>query len=115
MNTYQIGSEGLSLSKISEILKSNAQLELSVEAKERIESGRLFLESYLEKNKEPVYGINTGFGALCNVRIQDSDLAKLQRNLIVSHASGTGETAPAIVSKLMLLLKVQALSKQNSV
>src|SRR5699024_5634406 len=58
---------------------------------------------------EPMYGINTGFGALANKRINDEQLEQLQRNLILSHAVGVGDLIPKEMSKLMLQLKIHAL------
>ena len=57
---------------------------------------------------EPVYGINTGFGKLASVRIGDEDLEKLQRNIVLSHAAGTGEPSPVPVIRLMMALKLPA-------
>lgn len=54
----------------------------------------------------PVYGINTGFGKLASVRIEDDDLAKLQRNIVLSHAAGTGEPSPVPIIRLMMALKL---------
>ncbi|UPT67204.1 MAG: aromatic amino acid lyase [Sphingobacteriales bacterium JAD_PAG50586_3] len=62
----------------------------------------------------PIYGINTGFGALYNVKIEDSQLALLQKNLVMSHACGMGAEVPQHIVKLMLLLKVQSLAYGNS-
>ena len=55
---------------------------------------------------EPVYGINTGFGKLASVRIADDDLATLQRNIVLSHAAGTGAPSPAKIVRLMMALKL---------
>ena len=55
---------------------------------------------------EPVYGINTGFGKLASVRIEAADLARLQRNIVLSHCAGVGEPMPASVTRLMLALKI---------
>ena len=57
----------------------------------------------------PVYGVNTGFGRLASVRIETGDLALLQRNIVLSHAAGTGEPMPAPVVRLMLALKLASL------
>ena len=63
---------------------------------------------------EPVYGINTGFGKLAMVRIAEQDLALLQRNIVLSHAAGTGEPMPASVARLMMVLKFTALAQGAS-
>jgi len=62
----------------------------------------------------PIYGINTGFGRLASVRVPDSDLAQLQQNIVLSHAAGVGEAAPAPVVRLMMALKLVALGRGAS-
>ena len=63
---------------------------------------------------EPVYGINTGFGKLASVRIEDSDLATLQRNIVLSHAAGVGEPLAPAVTRLMIALKLASLAQGAS-
>jgi histidine ammonia-lyase len=60
--------------------------------------------------KEPIYGVTTGFWSLCNVSVAPSQLSQLQKNLMMSHACGMGEEVPQEVVKLMLFLKIQSLS-----
>jgi histidine ammonia-lyase len=64
----------------------------------------------MESNELPIYGINTGFGSLCNVEISQENLSKLQENLVKSHACGTGDEVPKEIVKILLLLKIQSLS-----
>ena len=54
----------------------------------------------------PVYGINTGFGKLASVRIDDADLATLQRNIVLSHCAGVGEPMPVPIARLMIALRL---------
>jgi histidine ammonia-lyase len=63
---------------------------------------------------EPVYGINTGFGKLAAVRIEADDLARLQRNIVLSHAAGVGDPMPVPVARLMMALKVASLAQGAS-
>lgn len=63
---------------------------------------------------EAVYGINTGFGKLANVRISDDDLLTLQRNIVLSHAAGVGEPMPVPVARLMMALKLGSLAQGAS-
>ena len=63
---------------------------------------------------QPVYGINTGFGKLASVRIGDDDLAALQRNIVLSHAAGTGDPSPVPVVRLMMALKLASLAQGAS-
>jgi histidine ammonia-lyase len=63
---------------------------------------------------EPVYGINTGFGKLANVKISDDDLLTLQRNIVLSHAAGVGEPMPVPIARLMMALKLASLAQGAS-
>ncbi len=114
MKSHNISPAQLTFEIISEILAEKKTLSLSAEAKKRISNCRTFLEKKLAASKAPIYGINTGFGSLCDVKISNSDLEKLQQNLVMSHACGTGDEVPQDIVKLMLLLKIQSLSYGNS-
>ena len=107
-------TQKLTFETISEIISENAKLVLSAEAKKNILRCREYLDKKMVSQKEPIYGINTGFGSLCDVIIPNEDLEKLQRNLVMSHACGTGDEVPNDIVKLMLLLKIQALSYGKS-
>ena len=116
MKKYKIAEkdEVLTLDIIESILEENKKLELSENAKANIERCRKYLDEKMTKSKEPVYGVTTGFGSLCNTKISLEDLSKLQHNLVVSHSCGVGEEVPQEIVRLMLLLKVQSLSYGNS-
>ncbi len=88
-------------------------LEITSEATQRLVMNRTYLDDILKGGKT-FYGINTGFGSLCNVRIQDHELSQLQENLVCSHACGMGDEVPQEIVRWMLLLKVHALSKGYS-
>ncbi len=82
-------------------------------------SGRRIAESAAAVTRilargEPVYGINTGFGKLASVRIGDDDLARLQRNIVLSHAAGVGEPMPEPIARLMIALKLASLAQGAS-
>jgi histidine ammonia-lyase len=78
-----------------------------------IEASARAVEAIVGKG-EPVYGINTGFGKLASVRIEAGDLARLQTNIVLSHAAGVGEPMPANVARLMLGLKLASLAQGAS-
>ncbi len=109
-NIHYISSELLDLPKIKLILDENKTLELSEEATLNINKSKSYLDKKIENNTTPIYGINTGFGSLYNVKIEHSDLTKLQENIVMSHACGTGDLVPKAIVKIMLLLKIQSLS-----
>lgn len=92
---------------------SPATIEVSAAAKGRIDHNRSYLDNIL-KQGNTYYGINTGFGSLCNVRIKDEELSQLQENLVCSHACGMGDEVPEDIVRLMLLLKVHGLSQGYS-
>lgn len=114
MEHHHISAEHLSLERIREIIDRHLPLALSEDSKQRILRCRAYLDNKMENQKEPIYGITTGFGSLCNISVGKEDLATLQKNLVMSHACGTGERVPNEVVKLMLLLKAQSLSYGHS-
>ena len=111
---HYISADLLSIEKINEIISYDLKLELSEEARINIEKCRNYLDEKMKSHDKPIYGINTGFGSLCNVKIAGENLSKLQENLVKSHACGTGDEVPHEIVKLMLLLKVQSLSYGHS-
>ena len=113
-NTYKIGEKPISLSDISKIIKEDIKIELSDISIEKVISCRKYLDKKMKSSSYPIYGINTGFGSLCNNKISEDSLEQLQRNLVISHACGIGETVPNDVVKIMMLLKIQSLSYGHS-
>lgn len=107
---HYISSEVLSLETVHEIISHHKSIALSEEAKVNIQKCREYLDAKMISEETPIYGINTGFGSLCNVKISNENLSQLQENLVKSHACGTGEEVPLAIVKLMLLLKIQSLS-----
>ena len=113
-NIHYISSELLQLETIQAIITEHKLLSLSEEAQLNIQKCREFLDKKMANTDAPIYGINTGFGSLCNVKISNENLAKLQENLVKSHACGTGDEVPQEIVKIMLLLKIQSLSYGHS-
>jgi len=114
MKTYTISTKKLVFKQIFEIIKENQTLELSEESKTLINKCRSYLDTKMSTQKEPIYGITTGFGSLCNYSISTAELSKLQENLVKSHACGMGDIVPTHIVKLMILLKIQSLSFGHS-
>lgn len=114
MNTHYISSEELTFAQVESILNNNFKLALSDDAVARIQRCRDYLDKKMENQDKPIYGVTTGFGSLCDHNISKTDLSTLQKNLVMSHACGTGEYVPKEIIRLMLLLKVQSLSYGNS-
>ncbi len=86
------------------------RLALSNDARQRITVCREYLDKKMATQKEPIYGITTGFGSLCNISIDADQLSQLQKNLVMSHSCSIGERVPAEIVRLMLLTKIQSLS-----
>jgi histidine ammonia-lyase len=105
----------LTLNELKNFLADkDSKVALTEATKKSILDCRNFLDEKLKNNNGPIYGINTGFGSLCNVIIPDNDLEQLQENLVKSHACGMGLEVPQEIVKLMLLLKIQSLSYGKS-
>lgn len=111
---HYISSSVIDLEEIRDITAHKKKLALSEEAVLNIEKARKYLDDKMKENKTPIYGINTGFGSLCNVKISSENLTQLQENLVMSHACGTGEKVSKPIIRLMLLLKIQSLSYGHS-
>ncbi|WP_396178746.1 histidine ammonia-lyase [Flavobacterium sp.] len=109
-STHYISSNTLTIEEIHYIVVEHKKLALSEEAKVNIQKCRDYLDQKMASHDAPIYGINTGFGSLCNIKISNENLSQLQENLVKSHACGTGDEVPQEIVKIMLLLKIQSLS-----
>ena len=114
MNTHYISAERLTIERVGEILEKHIPIALSADAENRIVRCREYLDNKMKESSEPIYGVSTGFGSLCNISISYDELGTLQKNLVMSHACGTGERVPSEIVRLMLLLKIQSLSYGHS-
>lgn len=106
--------EPLTIESIETFVKSGGKLRIDDAARKKIENCRNYLKDSIISQNIPVYGVNTGFGKLYNITIEQHQLEQLQKNLLLSHATGMGNEVPDEVVKLMLLLKVQSLSYGHS-
>jgi histidine ammonia-lyase len=111
---HKISPYRLTFEKIGPIMNADVSLSISDESAHAIIKCRAYLDKRLEGGEELLYGINTGFGALCDRVISREDLGRLQENLVKSHACGVGEEVPREIVRLMLFLKIQSLSYGNS-
>lgn len=80
------------------------------EAQQRVKRARATVDAIVERGA-PVYGVNTGFGALAKERISPEDTGTLQRNLLISHAVGVGDDMPVVEKRLALLLRIHSLCR----
>ncbi|MBL0310109.1 MAG: histidine ammonia-lyase [Bacteroidetes bacterium] len=111
--TFPVGKE-LTLDDIRLFLASDMKIELTDDSIKKIISCRQFLEHKIAEPGARYYGINTGFGALCDKEIPPDQLEELQKNLVMSHACGMGDEVKPEVVKLMMLLKVKSLALGHS-
>ena len=111
---YTISSQALSLPVLNSLIYEGLKIQLSDDVKQNIVSCRNYLDEKIARTIDPIYGINTGFGSLYDVRIESENLTKLQENLVRSHACGTGDFVPESIIKTMLLLKIRSLSYGHS-
>ena len=100
--------------QVKNLLAFNQLVSITFDAHEKILLCREFLDNKINQSDSLYYGINTGFGYLQNVRIDDGQLEQLQTNLLVSHACGLGEEVPAPIVKLMIAFKIKSLSYGHS-
>ncbi len=108
--TFKYGIDRLNLDIVNGIADGSIQAELCQEAIDKINTSRQRVEKMAASDKA-VYGINTGFGPLCDTQISPEDTNLLQKNLLITHAVGVGEPIEKAISKLMLITKVHALSQ----
>ncbi|MFM2394858.1 MAG: histidine ammonia-lyase [Bacteroidota bacterium] len=106
-------SKNWTIDGLIDIIENKSNISLGSDCIEKIKINRTYLESKL-KSGGIFYGINTGFGSLCNTIINDSELDLMQKNLVISHACGTGYMIDEKTSQLIFLLKIINLSKGHS-
>lgn len=103
----------LSVEDVVKVAREYEEVGLAEEALERIRNARAIVEK-AAKGEKPVYGVNTGFGALAEMKIPRDEEARLQRNLVRSHACGVGEPLPTEVVRAAMVLRAQVLAMGKS-
>lgn len=111
---FRITTVGLDLEAFAGLLQGGVELELAKDAREAVKRSHAYLKDRLKNSNAPIYGVNTGFGSLYDKSIAPADLAQLQKNLVMSHACGSGEPVPDQVVRAMLVLKVQNMAFGHS-
>jgi histidine ammonia-lyase len=106
----EINGSNLNIYSFSKVVFEHEKIVISESSKELVDKARKYVEEVIE-SEIPTYGINTGFGNLSVVSIDKSEVARLQENLIMSHACGVGEPFEEAVVRGMLLLRINALIK----
>ncbi len=108
MEHFLYGIDHLTVKKVVAIAEGKLKGILSEQAKDIVNTCRKKVETIASSDKA-VYGINTGFGPLCDVQIQPEETSKLQENLLITHAVGVGKPIDKKLSKIMMICKVHAL------
>ena len=106
--TFKYGIDKLTVSKIIAIAQGKMQAELTTQTIKTINECRAKVEK-MANGPKAVYGINTGFGPLCDVQITSDETSTLQKNLLITHAVGVGKNIDKQLSKIMMICKVHAL------
>lgn len=114
MKPHSITTIGLTLAELAAILDERRPIALAKDARQAVKRSHAYLRDRLGKSDAPIYGVNTGFGALADTSIPKDQLAQLQKNLVMSHACGTGAPVPAEIVRAMLVLKVQNMAFGHS-
>ena len=104
------GVNHFSYQDVLEIIKHPEKAILNEKSKQQITNSYQNVQEIVKSDKT-VYGINTGFGPLCETKISEEETAKLQENLIISHSVGVGNPIAKDISKIMMVCKIHALSK----
>ncbi|RAJ02469.1 histidine ammonia-lyase [Chitinophaga skermanii] len=110
---FKYGIDHLTVAKAIAIANGEVKGELVADAHARVAASYAHVQAIV-KNHTTVYGINTGFGPLCDTSISEEDTQKLQYNILQSHSVGVGNPIPEDVARLMLITKVQALAQGYS-
>lgn len=105
---FRYGIDSLTVDKVIAITKGELKTTLTETAIKKVNDCRLKVEKMASSNKA-IYGINTGFGPLCDVQITPKETSQLQVNLLITHAVGVGEQIDKELSKIMMICKVHAL------
>lgn len=115
MEPYHLSiSKRITAAEICAVARRNQAVHLGEDSLRAIRHCREYLENKIRNSGSAHYGINTGFGSLCNTVIPHDKLSQLQANLLMSHACGMGDTVPEEIIRIMLLLKARSLSYGNS-
>jgi len=109
VRTVTLGHEPLTLAGLFAIAHGRATVEIHPDADRRVRRIRERIDALLAHDAPNAYGVNTGFGALAEVRVATADLARLQVNLLRSHATGVGEPFPSSITRAMMLLRANVL------
>ncbi len=108
-----IQGNSVTVDLVEQVSRGSARFELHPDAREKMQVSRTYIEGRLASG-EVMYGVNTGFGAFASVRISDSEIEELQRNLIRSHSAGIGDPFTKEQTRAMMYLRASTLARGHS-
>ena len=108
MNPLLLDKEKITIGDLVKVARSDHPVDVSTAGESRVATTSALIERWV-KEKRVIYGITTGFGALCNVIISEQDTQQLQENILMSHAAGVGEPLPEPVVRAIMALRVHDL------
>ncbi len=106
---FKFGIDHLTVQKVVELAKGNTKGGIGEQAQRQIKDSRLRVERILGGGRS-VYGVNTGFGPLCDTTISPAETQLLQHNLLITHAVGVGQPIDPLISKIMMICKLHVLA-----
>lgn len=106
---FELNGQRLTLQEVADVAAGREQVSLSAAARVRCEEARRVVDQIVAEERT-VYGVNTGFGKLSDVRIEPSELRDLQLNLVRSHSCGLGSPLSEAEARAMLLLRANVLA-----
>ncbi|MBF0390676.1 MAG: histidine ammonia-lyase [Desulfamplus sp.] len=109
MQTILLDKQPITNSDLVAVARNNAIAAFSSEGKSRVQKTSALIQKWV-REKKVIYGITTGFGAMCNVIIPEKDTSQLQENILMSHAAGVGKPLPSEVVRAIMALRVHDLS-----
>lgn len=113
MKNFVLDGQSITLQSLHDMVYTPGQFSLALQARSELKKSRDYIEGRI-KNGEVMYGVNTGFGAFSSVRISDSEIEQLQKNLIRSHSMGIGDPFTKDQSKAMMILRANTLARGHS-
>ncbi|HVI45949.1 MAG TPA: aromatic amino acid ammonia-lyase, partial [Chitinophaga sp.] len=110
---FKYGTDHLTVGKVLDIASGKTRGVLTPEVVSRIQTSHGHVQAIVSQHTT-VYGINTGFGPLCDTKISEEDTRALQYNILQSHSVGVGDSIPEEIARIMLITKVHALAQGYS-
>ncbi|HTR56346.1 MAG TPA: aromatic amino acid lyase, partial [Kofleriaceae bacterium] len=113
---FRLGDDALTLEALADVARGGRRVEIGTRARAAMDRARAVVDAVVAGGDAApaVYGVNTGFGALAEVRISAAEVTELQRNLVRSHSAGVGDPLPRDATRAMMLLRAQVLATGRS-